>query len=48
MSKHAIPLVLTLADILAALVCVYHKDYARSWYWLSAASITASTIMMKS
>lgn len=47
MSKHAIPLMLGVADLAAAAVCAYREDWARCWYWLSAASITFSTITMR-
>lgn len=47
MSKHTIPMLLGAADLLAAIVAVYHHDMPRCWYWLSAASITFSTITMK-
>ena len=47
MSKHLIPAMLAAADVVAAIVCVCHKDWARVVYWLSAASITASTIFIK-
>jgi hypothetical protein len=47
MSKHLIPAMLAAADVVAAIVCACHKDWARTMYWLSAASITASTIFIK-
>lgn len=47
MGKHVIPVFLSLADLAAAAVCAYHRDWARALYWTSAASITASTVLMK-
>ncbi len=46
MSKHAIPALLAAADLLAAAVCAWHKDWPRAFYWLAAAQITASTILI--
>ena len=46
MSKHAIPGLLAAADLLAAAVCAWHKDWPRAFYWLAAAQITASTILI--
>lgn len=47
MSKHVIPALLAGADVVAAIICICHKDWARGVYWLSAASITASTIFIR-
>lgn len=47
MSKHLIPSMLAVADIVAAAVCVFHRDWARALYWTSAASITVSTIFIR-
>lgn len=47
MSKHLIPLFLAVADLAAAAVCAYHRDWARVLYWTSAALITTSTVLMK-
>ena len=41
------PIVLAALDIGAAIVYAYNKDYARMMYWLSAASITISTLFIK-
>ena len=46
MSKHAIPALLAAADLLAAAVCAWHRDWARTGYWFAAAQITASTILI--
>lgn len=43
MTKHIFPYCLSVLDIVAALVYLYHKDYNRAIYWLSAASLTFST-----
>jgi hypothetical protein len=45
--KNILPCVLCLIDIAAAIVCGFDKDWPRVMYWLSAASITASTLWMK-
>ena len=46
MSKHLIPAALAVADLLAAAVCAWHRDWPRTVYWLAAAQITTSTIMI--
>ncbi len=46
MSKHTMPALLAAADILAAAVCAWHRDWARAFYWFAAAQITASTIVI--
>ena len=33
-------------NISAAIVYLINKDYAKAFYWVSAASITASTLFM--
>ena len=47
MNKHVIPLVLVAFDAIEAIVCACQRDWPRSLYWASAASITFSTILMK-
>ena len=47
MSKHFLPMVLAGVDVVEALVCLYHRDWPRTLYWLSAAALTYSTVMMK-
>lgn len=39
--------VLIILDIAAAIWYGYNKQYSYLWYWISAASITASTLFMK-
>lgn len=34
--------------IVLACVFLYERDYARAWYWLGAAQIVSSVLMMKS
>lgn len=48
MSKHLIPIMLAVADGVQAVVCAFHRDYARAMYWACAAGITYSTVLMKS
>lgn len=33
--------------VLLALVFVWERDYARAWYWLGAAQITSSVLLMR-
>lgn len=47
MSKHTIPLLLAVFDSVEAIICFVQRDFARGIYWLSAATITISTVMMK-
>ena len=46
MSKDAIPFALETADAVQAVVCAFHRDWARAVYWLYAAGITASTVFI--
>jgi hypothetical protein len=41
------PVILIILDIGASIVYGYNKDYARAWYWLMAAGITASTLFIR-
>ncbi len=41
------PIILAIIDLIASMVYLYYKDYARFVYWLSACSITISTIFIK-
>ena len=45
-SKAAIPFALATADAVQAVVCAFHRDWARAVYWLCAAGITASTVFI--
>ena len=47
MNKEIMPIILTIIDIIQAIVCISSKDYARFFYWVSAAVLTVSTIYMK-
>lgn len=47
MSKHLIPVLLAVADIVQAVVCCFHGDWARAMYWACAGGITYSTVLMK-
>lgn len=42
-----LPYLLVLIDIICACQYLYGRDYARMAYWLSAAVLTYSTIIMK-
>lgn len=46
MSKAAIPFALATADAVQAVVCAFHRDWARAVYWMCAAGITASTVFI--
>lgn len=41
-AKLVFPTVLIVLDVFAALVYLWYGDYKHFWYWMSAASITAS------
>ena len=45
-SKAAIPFALATADAAQAVVCAFHRDWARAVYWMCAAGITASTVFI--
>ena len=45
-SKAAIQFALATADAVQAVVCAFHRDWARTVYWLCAAGITASTVFI--
>lgn len=47
MSKHLIPIGLAAFDLIEAAVCAFQRDWARVVYWVSAASLTVSTVVMK-
>lgn len=44
--KHVVPAALAAFDVVEAVICVAQGDWARSWYWIAAAQITAATIFM--
>ena len=46
MNKSTIPFALATADAVQAVVCAFHRDWARAVYWLCAAGITASTVFI--
>lgn len=35
--QQVLPLALIIINVLAAIVCVYHKDYKKAVYWIAAA-----------
>ena len=37
-----LPIVMILLDVGAAAVCLWHKDYRRSVYWMAAAVLNAA------
>jgi hypothetical protein len=41
------PLLLMTLDLLASLIYLISKDYARALYWLAAGLITFSTLLIK-
>ena len=41
------PVIVGVIDILIAIAYVFIKDYPRVVYWLSAAILTGSTLLMK-
>lgn len=45
--KDILPLLLVAVDLVESLVCAWHRDYARAWYWLAAGQITFATVLMK-
>lgn len=47
MSKHLIPVMLAVFDLIEAGVCAFERDWARVLYWASAALLTYSTIIMR-
>jgi hypothetical protein len=42
MNPKVLPTVLIVIDVAAAIVYLFHKDYRKAVYWLSAAILTAS------
>ena len=46
MNKAAITFALSTADAVQSVVCACHRDWARAVYWLYAAGITASTVLI--
>ncbi len=45
--KHALPILLAVLDVAAAIVYAYYGEWWRVLYWLAAAMITISTIGMR-
>jgi uncharacterized membrane protein len=44
---HILPIILIVIDILASIVYLINKDYARTGYWLMAAGLTFFTLLIK-
>jgi hypothetical protein len=47
MNKNILPMVLIIIDLVQSIVCVFHKDFVRALYWLSAGVLTATTMFMR-
>ncbi len=45
--ENIFPVVLMIIDMLAAIIYIINKDFARALYWISAAAITLSTLLIK-
>jgi hypothetical protein len=47
MSGNTLMKVLLVFYVIIACVFVYERNYAKAWYWLAAAQITGSVLVMK-